>query len=109
MRSGPSARSNQILLAVQAALAACGVAMPALAQQPGEAGQECKPGQAGCVQEVVVTGSRLAPGGGQAGQPLSGISAEAIGETRPASGGDLPEQLTTRGQGLNTKVKSSRN
>ena len=53
MASGPSGRSNQILLAVQGALAACCAASPALAQEtPAPAGPQQ-------VQEVVVTGSRI--------------------------------------------------
>ncbi|TLZ25593.1 MAG: TonB-dependent receptor [Gammaproteobacteria bacterium] len=110
MRSGPSARSNQIMLAVKCAVAACAAAAtPAHAQQAGLPGEECKPGQPSCVQEVVVTGSRIARVGAQAEQPLSVISAEAIEKTGLASVGDLLQQLTTGGKALNTKFNSSGN
>src|SRR6266853_6025292 len=101
MRSGPSARSEQIMLAVQGALAACGAAMPALAQQAPAAGQT--------VQEVVVTGSRIVQSVAQTTQPLSVISAEQIEKTGLASVGDLLQQLTTGGKALNQKFNSSGN
>src|SRR5205807_9650988 len=108
MRSGPSARSNQIMLAVKCAVAACAAAAtPAHAQQAGLPGEECKPGQPSCVQEVVVTGSRIARVCAQAEQPLSFISAEAIEKTGLASVGELLLQLTTGGNALDTKSHSS--
>ena len=102
MRSGPSARSNQILLAVQGALAACCAATPALAQQPPAAASEQ-------VQEVVVTGSRILQSIAQSTQPLSVISADQIEKTGLASVGDLLQQLTTGGSALNAKFNSSGN
>jgi len=102
MRSGPSARSNQIMLAVQAALAASGAAMPALAQQaPAAAAPQ--------LQEVVITGSRIAQSVAQSTQPLSVISADQIEKTGLASVGELLQQLTTGGSALNTKFNSSGN
>ena len=102
MRSGPSARSNQIMLAVQAALAACGAAMPALAQQAPVAAT-------GPLQEVVVTGSRILQSVAQTTQPLSVISSEQIEKTGLASVGELLQQLTTGGSALNAKFNSSGN
>jgi iron complex outermembrane receptor protein len=101
MRSGSSARSNQIRLAVQGALAACCAATPVLAQQAPAAGQT--------VQEVVVTGSRIVQSVAQTTQPLSVISAEQIEKTGLASVGDLLQQLTTGGKALNQKFNSSGN
>ena len=102
MRSGPSARSNQIMLAVQAALAACSAAMPALAQQAPAAA-------AGPLQEVVITGSRIAQSIAQSTQPLSVISSADIERTGLASVGELLQQLTTGGSALNAKFNSSGN
>src|SRR5256884_9682946 len=101
MRSGPSARSNQILLAVKCAVAACAAATRALAQQ-------APPAQPPTLQEVVVTGSRILQNVAQSTQPLSVISADQIEKTGPASVGDLLQQLTTGGKALNPKVNSSR-
>src|SRR5882762_11426340 len=101
MRSGSPARSNQIMLAVHGALAACCAAAPALAQQP--------PGASEQVQEVVITGSRIAQSVAQSTQPLSVISAADIEKTGLASVGDLLQQLTTGGSALNAKFNSSGN
>ncbi|TLY74974.1 MAG: TonB-dependent receptor [Gammaproteobacteria bacterium] len=102
MPLGPSARSNQILLAVQGALAACCAATPALAQQAPAAASEQ-------VQEVVITGSRIAQSIAQSTQPLSVISAADIERTGLASVGELLQQLTTGGSALNAKFNSSGN
>jgi iron complex outermembrane recepter protein len=102
MPLGPSARSNQIMLAVQGALAACCAATPALAQQPPAAASEQ-------VQEVVITGSRIAQSLAQSTQPLSVISSADIERTGLASVGDLLQQLTTGGSALNAKFNSSGN
>src|ERR1700730_4618918 len=102
MPLGPSTRSNQIMLAVQGALAACCAATPALAQQPPAAASEQ-------VQEVVITGSRIAQSVAQSTQPLSVISAADIERTGLASVGDLLQQLTTGGSALNAKFNSSGN
>src|ERR1700730_12304336 len=102
MRSGSSARSNQIRLAVQGALAACCAAAPALAQQALAAASEQ-------VQEVVITGSRIAQSVAQSTQPLSVISAADMEKTGLASVGDLLQQLTTGGKALNAKFNSSGN
>src|SRR6202163_668134 len=102
MPLGPSARSNQIMLAVQGALAACCAATPALAQQPPAAASEQ-------VQEVVITGSRIAQSIAQSTQPLSVISSADIEKTGLAGIGDLLAQLTTGGSALNAKFNSSGN
>src|SRR6267378_8077338 len=90
MPLAPSARSNQIMLAVQGALAACCAATPALAQQAPTAAAEQ-------VQEVVITGSRIAQSVAQSTQPLSVISSADIEKTGLASVGELLQQLTTGG------------
>src|SRR5256714_3328387 len=105
MRSGPSAPSNQILLAVKCAVAACAAATPALAQQAPPA----QPAQPQQVQEVVVTGSRILQNVAQSTQPLSVISSDQIEKTGLASVGDLLQQLTTGGSALNAKFNSSGN
>ena len=102
MRSGSPARSNQIMLAVHGALAACCAAAPALAQQASAAASEQ-------VQEVVITGSRIAQSIAQSTQPLSVISSADIERTGLASVGDLLQQLTTGGSALNAKFNSSGN
>ncbi len=101
MRLSASARSSQVVLAVQAALAAC-VAAPALAQQAPAAAPEQ-------IQEVVITGSRIAQTVAQSTQPLSVINAADIEKTGLASLGDLLQQLTTGGKALNAKFNSSGN
>jgi iron complex outermembrane receptor protein len=102
MPLGPSVRTNQIMLAVQGALAACCAATPALAQQaPGAAAPQ--------LQEVVITGSRIAQSIAQSTQPLSVISSSDIEKTGLASIGDLLQQLTTGGSALNAKFNSSGN
>src|SRR5438094_378069 len=105
MPSGPSARSNQIMLAVKWAVAACGAATPALAQQAPPA----QPAQPQQVQEVVVTGSRILQSVAQTTQPLSVISSDQIEKTGLASVGDLLQRLTTGGKALNQKFNSSGN
>src|SRR5438309_135290 len=105
MPSGPSARSNQIMLAVKWAVAACAAATPALAQQAPPA----QPAQPETVQEVVVTGSRILQSVAQTTQPLSVITAQQIEKTGVASVGDLLQQLTTGGSALNQKFNSSGN
>src|SRR5437879_2633647 len=105
MPSGPSARSNQIMLAVKWAVAACAAATPALAQQAPPA----QPAQPQQVQEVVVTGSRILQSVAQSTQPLSVISSDQIEKTGLASVGDLLQQLTTGGKALNTKFNASGN
>src|SRR5882724_9747094 len=102
MRSGSSARSNQIMLAVKWAVAAYAAATPALAQQ-------APPGQPQQLQEVVVTGSRILQNVAQSTQPLSVISSDQIEKTGLASIGDLLQQLTTGGKALNQKFNSSGN
>src|SRR5882762_217119 len=102
MRSGSPARSNQIMLAVHGALAACCAAAPALAQQAPAAASEQ-------VQEVVITGSRIAQSVAQSTQPLSVISSADIEKTGLASVGELLQQLTTGGSALNAKFNSSGN
>jgi iron complex outermembrane receptor protein len=97
-----SARSSQIMLAVQGALAACCAATPALAQQAPAAGSQT-------IAEVVVTGSRILQSVAQTTQPLTVISADQIEKTGLASVGDLLEQLTTGGSALNAKFNSSGN
>jgi iron complex outermembrane receptor protein len=61
------------------------------------------------VQEVVVTGSRIAQTEAQREQPLSVIGTEAIEKTGLAGVGDLLQQLTTGGSALNAKFNSSGN
>ena len=102
MPLAPSARSNQIMLAVQGALAACCAATPALAQQ-------APPAASVQLQEVVITGSRIAQSIAQSTQPLSVISSADIERTGLASVGELLQQLTTGGSALNAKFNSSGN
>ena len=61
------------------------------------------------VEEVVITGSRIATSGAQASQPLSVISQADIERTGLASVGELLQQLTTSGSALNSKFNSSGN
>jgi iron complex outermembrane receptor protein len=61
------------------------------------------------IQEVVVTGSRIAQTEAQREQPLSVIGTEAIEKTGLAGIGDLLSQLTTGGSALNAKFNSSGN
>jgi iron complex outermembrane receptor protein len=61
------------------------------------------------LQEVVVTGSRIAQTEAQREQPLSVIGTEAIEKTGLAGVGDLLQQLTTGGSALNAKFNSSGN
>jgi len=61
------------------------------------------------IQEVVVTGSRIAQTEAQREQPLSVIGTEAIEKTGLAGVGDLLQQLTTGGSALNAKFNSSGN
>src|SRR5256884_9833936 len=91
MPSGPSARSNQIMLAVKWAVAACAAATPALAQQAPPA----QPAQPQQVQEVVVTGSRHLHSGAQTTPPPSGINSDQIEENGLARLGDPAPPTTT--------------
>ena len=61
------------------------------------------------LNEVVVTGSRIAQTEAQREQPLSTISTEAIEQSGLADIGTLLQRLTTGGQALNTKFNSSGN
>ena len=61
------------------------------------------------VQEVIITGSRIAQTGAQAAQPLSIITSADIERTGLASVGELLQQLTTSGKALNAKFNSSGN
>ncbi len=64
---------------------------------------------AGPMQEVVVTGSRIIQSSANSQQPLSIIDRAAIDRTGLASVGDLLQQVTTGGKALNTKFNSSGN
>jgi iron complex outermembrane receptor protein len=99
MPFGVSVRFSPILVVV---LAAWGAAMPALAQQTPAPASEG-------VQEVIITGSRIAQSVAQSTQPLSVISADQIEKTGLASVGDLLQQLSTSGKALNAKFNSSGN
>src|ERR1700720_2174371 len=61
------------------------------------------------LQQVIVTGSRIAREGAEAQQPVSIISRDAIDKTNLQSLGELLQQLTTGGSALNTKFNSSGN
>ncbi len=61
------------------------------------------------LQQVVVTGSRIAREGAQAQQPISILDRDAIDKTNLQSLGDILSQLTTSGSALNTKFNSSGN
>jgi iron complex outermembrane recepter protein len=61
------------------------------------------------LQEVIVTGSRIAQTEAQREQPLSVISTAAIQKSGLADTGTLLQQLTTGGSALNTKFNSSGN
>jgi iron complex outermembrane recepter protein len=87
---------------VAASLLAISASGVALAQQTGPASEEK-------VQEVIVTGSRIAQTEAQREQPLSVIGTEAIEKTGLAGIGDLLSQLTTGGSALNAKFNSSGN
>jgi iron complex outermembrane receptor protein len=102
-------RRSPVATAIHSALALALASAAAHAQTAGEPAQKCQPGQPGCEQEVVVTGSRIATISGQAEQPISVISQEAIEKTGLASVGDLLQQLTTGGKALNTKFNPSGN
>jgi len=80
------------------ALAATGLAVAQQAAPPEEK-----------IQEVIVTGSRIAQTEAQREQPLSVISSEAIEKTGLAGVGELLQQLTTGGSALNAKFNSSGN
>jgi iron complex outermembrane receptor protein len=96
-------RSRLRILGVALASAlSLGMAVPALAQQAAGA-------SVAELQEVVVTGSRIAQTVAQSTQPVSVISAEQIERTGLASVGDLLQQLTTGGSALNAKFNSSGN
>jgi iron complex outermembrane recepter protein len=70
--------------------------------------QDAGPAPPEHIQEVVVTGSRIAQSEAQREQPLSVISTEAIEKTGLSDMGQLLQQLTTGGQALNT-INSSGN
>jgi iron complex outermembrane receptor protein len=61
------------------------------------------------LQQIIVTGSRIAREGAEAQQPISIINRDAIDKTNLQSLGDLLQQLTTSGSALNTKFNSSGN
>jgi iron complex outermembrane receptor protein len=86
---------------VAASLLAVSAGGTALAQTPAPAEEK--------IQEVIVTGSRIAQTEAQREQPLSIISNEAIGKTGLAGVGELLQQLTTGGSALNAKFNSSGN
>ena len=80
-------------------------ASPATATSTGATNQKSDQ-----LQEVIVTGSRIAQTEAQREQPLSVISTAAIQKTGLADTGTLLEQLTTGGSSLiNTKFNSSGN
>jgi len=72
-------------------------------------GQGPTPAAADRLNEVVVTGSRIAQSEAQREQPLSTISTEAIEQSGLSDIGSLLQRLTTGGQALNTKFNSSGN
>ncbi len=78
----------------------------AFAQQPAP---EAAGDQKQQLQEVIVTGSRIAQSEAQREQPLSVITTAAIQKTGLADTGTLLQQLTTGGSALNTKFNSSGN
>ena len=88
------------------ALPAFLVAAAVLAFPGTAAAQAPTPGEEK-VQEVIVTGSRIAQSEAQREQPLSVISNEAIEKTGLAGVGELLQQLTTGGSALNAKFNSS--
>lgn len=90
------------LMTVATALLAVSASHSALAQQTSPAAEEK-------LQEVIVTGSRIAQSEAQREQPLSVISSEAIEKTGLAGVGELLQQLTTGGSALNAKFNSSGN
>lgn len=61
------------------------------------------------IQQVIVTGSRIAREGAEAQQPVTIINRDAIDKTNLQSLGELLQQLTTGGSALNTKFNSSGN
>jgi iron complex outermembrane receptor protein len=61
------------------------------------------------VEEVVVTGSRIAQDSARPEQPVSVIDHAAIERTGLAGVGELLQQLTTSGKALNAKFNSSGN
>ena len=82
----------------------------ALAQQaPAAGGGGAASANSQSLQEVIVTGSRIAQSEAQREQPLSVISTAAIQKTGLADTGTLLQQLTTGGSALNTKFNSSGN
>src|SRR6185437_8503872 len=81
----------------------------ALAQQTPAAGAGAASSNNQSLQEVIVTGSRIAQSEAQREQPLSVISTAAIQKTGLADTGTLLQQLTTGGSALNAKFNSSGN
>jgi iron complex outermembrane receptor protein len=94
-------RSGMGFAAVAGSLLAWAAAGGALAQTA--------PAPAEKVEEVIVTGSRIAQSEAQREQPLSIINTEAIEKTGLAGVGELLQQLTTGGSALNAKFNSSGN
>jgi len=79
-------------------------ASPATAASTGATNQKSEQ-----LQEVIVTGSRIAESEAQREQPLSVISTAAMQKTGLADVGTLLQQITTGGSALNTKFNSSGN
>jgi len=98
MSSKPTARLFHLALTLAAVLGL----QPVAAQQAPTSPTDQ-------VQEVIITGSRIAQTGAQAAQPLSIITSADIERTGLASVGELLSQLTTSGSALNTKFNSSGN
>jgi iron complex outermembrane recepter protein len=97
-------RSNRIYRIaplIAATLVGFGLGGGAAAQTVAVADQE--------LQQVVVTGSRIAREGAQAQQPISILDRDAIDKTNLQSLGEILSQLTTSGSALNTKFNSSGN
>src|SRR6185437_8652513 len=86
---------------------AAGVALGQQAQStPAGSASEQKKLQ---LQEVIVTGSRIAESEAQREQPLSVITTAAMQKTGLADVGSLLQQITTGGSALSTKFNSSGN
>src|SRR6185437_1628379 len=79
-------------------------ASPATATSTGATNQKSDQ-----LQEVIVTGSRIAESEAQREQPLSVITTAAMQKTGLADVGSLLQQITTGGSALNTKFNSSGN
>ena len=102
--------NRKLQFAIRAALAAAAATAGApMALSQTVAANTAAPGTEATLQEVVVTGSRIAQSIAQSTQPLSVISAADIERTGLASVGELLQQLTTGGSALNAKFNSSGN